>query len=291
MYRYIFWMISMVILFNACNQSNKSSSNGAFIQDPAGSSISADAFEVIYSLSLPTDNAGLFEETGTGFNPDFLIPLDRIPFYDTPGQMAMLTGALGVDLSYCKLFERVLESADTYKHIELLADKLDLPKEIFEKSSTDLEQYLSKPDSLTKLINQVYSDVDSYFKENNQGSLASLSLLGGWMEAMYIGVRIYQDNSILEMSDRILQQKYGLNSLIGLLANHQESLMVRRYMHRLNKLKKAYEQVEIKYPQEGFQMKQKERTFHATAAEINYRSETLEEICQVILQVRAEIIQ
>lgn len=291
MYRYIFWMISMVILLNACNQSNTGSSNGAFKPDPNGSVNSADAFEVIYSLSLPIDITGLFEKTGTGFNPEVLIPLDRIPFYDTPGQMAILTGALGVDLSYCKLFERVIESTDIYKHIELLADKLDLPKDIFEKSSTDLEEYLSKPDSLTKLINQVYSDVDSYFKENNQGSLASLSLLGGWMEAMYIGVRIYQDNSIIEMGDRILQQKYGLNSLIGLLANHQESLVVRRYMHPLNKLKKAYDQVEIKYPQEGFQMKQKERTFNAPAAEINYRSETLHEICQVILQVRTEIIQ
>lgn len=291
MYRYVFWMISMVILFNACNQSNNSSSNGVFNPDQTGSSISADAFEVIYALSLPMDIAGLFEETGTGFNPDLLLPLDRVPFYENPGQLALLMGALGVDLSYCKLFERVLESADTYKYIELLADKLDLPREIFEKSSADLEQYINKPDSLTKLIDQVYSDVDLYFKENDQSSLASLSLFGGWLEAMYIGVRIYQDKSILEMGDRILQQKYGLNSLTGLLANHQESLMVRRYMHPLNKLKKTYEQVEIKYAQEGFKMDQEEQAFHASVAEMIYEPETLENICQAILQLRAEIIQ
>ena len=97
----------MVILLNACNQSNNSSSNGVFNPDQAGSSISADAFEVIYCLSLPIDIATLFEETGTGFNPDLLLPLDRVPFYENPGQMALLIGALGVDLSYCKLFERI----------------------------------------------------------------------------------------------------------------------------------------------------------------------------------------
>lgn len=276
---------------NACKQSDTSTGTENFISDPSGTSISTDAFEVIYSLNLPTDIARLFEETGTGFNPDLLLPLDRIPFYENTDQMALLIGALGVDLSYCKLFERVLESADSYKHVELLADKLDLPREIFEKSSSDLEQYINKPDSLTELINQVYSDMDFYFKENDQESLASLSLFGGWLEALYIGVKIYQDKSILEMGDRILQQKYALNNLTGLLANYQESLMVRRYMHPLNKLKNAYEQVDIRYSQDGFKMDREERTIRASVSEIIYEPETLENICQIIIQLRAEIIQ
>ena len=189
------------------------------------------------------------------------------------------------------MFEMVLESAEYYKQIELFADKLDLPPEIFEKSSTDLEQYISRPDSLTELIDQVYSDVDRYFKESNQESLAFLSLLGGWLETMYIGVSIYQEHSILEMGDRILQQKYALNNLTGLLANYQESLLVRRYMHPINKLKKAYEDVEIRYSPEGFKMSKDDRTFRATVSEIKYEPETLENICQVITRVRAEIIQ
>jgi len=291
MFRFTFWMVSLLILMNACKQSDTSTGTGNFIPDSTGISISTDAFEVIYSLNLPTDIARLFEETGTGFNPDLLLPLDRIPFYENTDQMALLIGAMGVDLSYCKLFERVLESADSYKHVELLADKLDLPREIFEKSSSDLEQYINKPDSLTELINQVYSNMDFYFKENDQESLASLSLFGGWLEAMYIGVRIYQDKSILEMGDRILQQKYALNNLTGLLSNYQESLMVRRYMHPLNKLKNAYEQVDIRYSQDGFKMDREERTIRASVSEITYEPETLENICQIIIQLRAEIIQ
>lgn len=291
MYRTFFWMASLLIVFSACKRSDTPSSNENYYQDAAGSFITEEAFEVIYSLSLPTDIVGLLEETGTSFNPEFLIPLDRVMFYEEADQMALLMGALGVDLSYCKLYERIIESADTYKQIELLANKLGLPEEIFNKSSTDLELYINKPDSLTKLIDQVYRDVDSYFKENEQSSLASLSLLGGWLEAMYIGVRIYQDKSIIEMGDRILQQKYGLNSLIGLLANHQESLMVRSYVHSLKKLKDAFEKVEIKYSQEGFKMDQEERTFHASVAEMTYEPETLENICKIILQVRAGTIQ
>lgn len=291
MFKYAFWMVSLLILLNACNHPNSISNSGDVFTGSNEPSVKGDASEVIYSLYLPTDISRIFEETGTGFNPELLLPLDRILLYENPGQMALLMGALGVDLSYCKLFGRVIESAENYKYLELLADKLGLPNEIFEKSSADLEQFVSTPDSLTELINQVYKEVDTYFKENNQESLASLSLLGGWLEAMYIGVKIYREKTILEMGDRILQQKYALTSLVGLLGNYQESLMVRRYMHPLNKLKKAYEQVEIRYLPDSFQMDQEERMFHASVSEITCKPETLENICQMILQVRKDFIQ
>jgi len=250
-----------------------------------------DALDVIYSLTLPTDIIDIFEETGTGFSPEFTIPLNLISLYEDQGQMALLIGALGVDLSYCKLFERKAESSELYKNIELLAYNLDLPRDIFEKSSDELEWYVSKPDSLTELIDQIYSDVDAYFREQDQESLASLSLLGGWLEAMYIGVRIYQDNVVLDMGDRILQQKYALNSLAGLLSNYQESLVIRSYIHLLSKLKEAYDKVEIKYSREGFELDEQENSIHARVAEITYEPGTLEEICRLIIQIREGVIQ
>lgn len=291
MFRYALWLVSLLLLLNACNRPNSINNSENVFTGFDEPSAKVEASEVIYSLALPTDISQLFEDTGTGFNSELLIPLDKIPLYENPGMMALILGALGVDLSYCKLFDRVLESAECYNHIELLADNLKLPYNIFEKSSKDLEQFVSEPDSLTELINQVYRDMDTYYKSNNQESFASLSLLGGWLEAMYIGVKIYDEKVILEMGDRILQQKYALTSLVGLLGNYQESLVVRRYMHPLNKLKEAYEQVEIRYLQDGFQMDHEERMFTASVAHIDYEPETLEIICEIIMQIREKIIQ
>ncbi|MCK4989653.1 MAG: hypothetical protein KAS29_04170, partial [Bacteroidales bacterium] len=121
-------------------------------------------------------------------------------------------------------------------------------------------------------------------------SLASLSLLGGWLEAMYIGVKIFQEKEILEMGDRILQQKFALTSLSGLLSNYQESLVVRRYMHPLNSLRKTYDQVEIRYSRDGFIIEPDERVFRASVSEIICEPETLDQICQMVVQVRQEII-
>jgi len=291
MLKYSCWTLSLLLLVIACKRTGPSSVSNEFIQDSMYSSAAQNALEVIYALSLPIDITDIFEETGTGFSPEFTIPLNLISLYEDPDQMAILIGALGVDLSYCKLFERAVESSEYYKNIELLANNLKLPREIFEKSSDELEWYVNKPDSLTELIDQIYSDVNAYFRDQDQESLASLSLLGGWLEAMYIGVRIYKDKAILEMGDRILQQKYALNSLTGLLANHQESLLIRSYMHPLNKLKAAYDRVDIRYSSKGFEMDQQENSFHARITEINYEPETLEEICRLIIQIREEVIQ
>jgi hypothetical protein len=284
------WTASMFILMFACNRSGPPSAGNDFISDPEYDADAQQAIGVIYSMQLPTDIIEIFEKTGTGFNPDFTIPLKRISLYDYPGQMALLIGALGVDLSYCKLFERKEEAGEYYKNIELLANNLDLPREIFEKSSDELQWYLNNPDSITGLIDQIFTEVDNYFRDQNQESLAYLTLMGGWLETMYIGVRIYQDKSVLEMGERILQQKYALNSLSGLLANYQESLVIRKYMHPMNQLKEIFREVEIKYSKEGFKLDQQNKMFHSNSVEITYGHETLDEICSLILNMREQII-
>lgn len=278
----------MALFLCAC-RTTTTSEQSAFVPSGSGEGISA-AFDVIYALQLPTDIAALLEKTGTGYHPEFCIPLEWIPLYSDPGQMAMVIGALGVDLSYSKLFGMFSESAQCFQNIEILGDKLNLPQELFRRGTDELEKYVEDPDSLTVLIEDVYRDVDSHFKESGQESMASLSLLGGWLEAMYFGVMIYRENGVLEMGDRILQQKFALNSLSGLLSNYQESLMVRRFIHPLDKIKSEYAKVEIRYAPEGFRIDSEDKLLHATVSEINYEPEVLDEICRLILQVREDFI-
>lgn len=290
MFRYVFGAIFMSLLMYACNPTGSQSGENEFISDPDYSSASAPGAEIVYALKIPTDIVGFFEETGTGFDPDITIPLEKIPLYDNPEHVAILLGVLGVDLSYCTLFERITESAEYYRHIELLADKLDLPREIFEESPGQQRSNLENHDSLKQQIFKIYTEMDNHFQESGQLSLASLSILGDWLETMYIGVVIFKDKSVLEMGERILQQKFSLNSLSGIMANQQESLLVRRYMHTLNKLKIVYDKVDIRYETESFEMDDNNQTFHANVAEITYEPESLEEICKLILQLREDIL-
>ena len=290
MSRHFLGAIIVSFAMYACNPTGSQSGENEFVTDSDYSSVFRPSAEIVYALKIPTDIVSFFEETGTGFDPELTIPLEKIPLYDNPEHIAILLGVLGVDLSYCTLFERIPESAEYYRHIELLADKLDLPREIFEESPGQQRSNLEHPDSLKLQIYEIYTAMDNHFQESGQLSLASLSLLGGWLETMYIGVIIYKDKTVLEMGDRILQQKFSLNSLSGIMANQQESLMVRRYMHTVNKLKDVYDKVDIRYEPEGFQMDDNEQAFHAKVAEINYEPESLEEICKIVMQLRQDIL-
>jgi hypothetical protein len=290
MLRFLFQGFILSLILYGCNSQNSQSGETDFIPQADQPPSLHEEDEIIYSLNIPTDIVSFFEETGAGFDPLVTCPLERIPMYQNPEHLAILLGMLGVDLSYCTLFERAPESTDYYMHIEMLADKLELPEHILDTSPLHQESNLDNVDSLRFLIDQIYTEMDAHFKKNGQSSMASLSLLGGWVETMYIGVAIYKDKGILEMGDRILQQKYSLNSLSGFLASDQESLMIRRYMHSVEKLKEVYNEVDIRYEAEGFEMDSSELTFRARVAEINYEPETLEKICRMIVQLREDIL-
>ena len=281
----------LMVLLCACDHSGRRESAPEIFTINRESEVAGEAYEVIYSLYLPTDNSRLFEGTGANFIPEILIPTEKIPLYEDPEQIAQLLGALGVDMSYCRLFERLPEAAGFYFQIEMLADKLGLPDEMFEKYSGNLEDYFSDPDSLTGLINGVYSDTDRYFRESDRESLASLSLMGGWIETMFIAVNIYRKRAIIDMGNRILQQKYALNSLVGLLGNFQESLTIRRNIHLLNELRGLYDQMEILYEPQGFQINPEEKKFHASVSGIICAPGTLDSICETVMRIRDEIIR
>ncbi len=172
---------------------------------------SAEVKEIIYSMYLPTDMAELFDKAGSNFNPELPAPVNTLPLYTDTEQMAVLLGILGVDLSYMKILDQKTMAAEYYSSIKILSGKLEIPDAIFKKSSKILEQNINNQDSLASVIESVYADTDQFFRKNGDDNLASLSLLGGWVEAMYIGVSIYEGeegNRTMAHTTEIYTQQY-----------------------------------------------------------------------------------
>ncbi|PID91672.1 MAG: hypothetical protein CSA96_06935 [Bacteroidetes bacterium] len=283
-----YWIAALFLTVLSCRHAGNSEQED-YIPETDRSK-TREAIDVIYAMNLPTDVVSLFEKTGTGFNAALLIHSENVAVYEAPEQMALLLGALGVDLSYCKLYGQAEHAAGLYRHIEMLAERLQIPEDVFTRTRNDIEAIIEKPDSMTSMITEIYSSADAHFKSVGQEALASLSLLGGWLEAMYIGVNIYQDKKILEVGDRILHQKYALTSLLGLLNNYQESLFIRQYVHDLEKLRSLFNEVEILYASDNFDMEAGENSFRAQNAVLRYSPETLAEICSSVLGLRNKIM-
>jgi hypothetical protein len=279
----------LLSLLISCNSTPKKQSSDDHFVTSESTGVEAEVQEIIYALCLPTDISQLFDKTGTNFNPELLIPLNTIPGYEDPEQISLAIGALGVDLSYCKIFQQSAPTAEYYEAVEQLSGKLKIPASIFESSSKKLDLYFENQDSLTIIINNIYADVNSHFQKNGHEELASISLFGGWIEAMFIAANIYDNENHLEMGDRILHQKFALNDIISLLSNHQESLRIRGYVLLLNKLKDSYDGVDIMYHKEGFDIDTTQKKLQTTGAELSYDEETLDEICLLVRQIHSEV--
>lgn len=248
--------------------------------------------EIIYSMYLPTDLADVLDETGTNYDAEVPASIENYTLYKSEEQIAVMLGIYGVDMMYMKLLGQIPSAASYFQVIKNLAGKTDIPNRIFEGSIARLEDNFSSQDSIAAIITDIYAQTNAYFNKNGKKNLSSLSLLGGWIETMYIGVSMLQkDQYNTVMAEKILQQKYSLNTIYTMMRNHQGSLVARKYLLLIKKLRQEFDKVEIKYPKDGFNVDTSNRKIQSGKAEITYSEDTLKKITTLITLIRNEIIK
>lgn len=285
------FMILFLLITFSCKEQSQQTHEEHFRVEKEIHSTHSEAGEVLYSMLLPTDITTVFNRTGTNYDPTIPAPVKDITLYNEQEQIAVMLGIYGVDITYMKILEQTLPAAQYYRAIETLSGKAGIPQKIFEESARQLEKHFNNEDSLASVIDDIYRKTDRFFRESGKENLAALSLAGGWVEAMYIGTRIFESDSGNHlMAEQLLQQKFSLNSIYTLLSNHQESLAVKEYLLMLKKIRKVYDQVEIMYQKEGFSVDTTRKKIQSYSARIRYDEKTLNELLRVIPLVRDELI-
>lgn len=201
---------------------------------------------VFYDIYSPVEMSSLFAKTGTKYDLSILNPVENSDNYLTSPKIASNLGVYGVDFSYNKMFNQTQQSVKYLACIQQLSEKLGIPQDAFSFTESRIEDKINDKDSLFIIAGKAYDSIDIYLKKNNRKSAASLIVMGGWVEALYIATNITNDLSA-EMMGRIAEQKYSLNSLIVLLSNNQDDLTVAKYLILLKKLNKTFSQFEILY--------------------------------------------
>lgn len=279
-----------ILLLTACNPRSESVSET--FKPSETTSGNKEILEVIYSMYLPTDMAMIFQRSGTNYDPGIPAPADNSTLYHDLEQIAVMLGIYGVDITYMKMLDQQAPAAAYLNTMRNLAGKTGLPASVFEQATGRIKSAFEGDEPLAAAIEEVYRDTDRYFRTRGNDNLAALALLGGWVEAMYIGATIY-DNSAgnTDLAEKLLQQKFSLNSLYTILSNYQESLTVKSYLLMLKKLRKIYESVEIRYQKEGFSVDTTQKVLRGYSAEIRYDAQVLQEITGMIDLIRAELIR
>lgn len=245
-------LISSTTVFFSCKQGNKGTSGGVAIDS---SELEQDIFEdigtakqIFYSLPSPLESAMLIKSSGATFEEKLLNPVNNASNYTTNKGMALNLGIYTTDLSYASLFDQAQTTLTYMDAAKKMADGLGI-LEAIDKSTIDrLEENINNRDVILDIISETFMSSTSYLKENDRQALASIVLVGGWIEGLYIATQLVGDKPVKDnkMVDKVVDQKLSLDMVMKLLDNNKDNADVANIITEMTDLKTTYDKIIIK---------------------------------------------
>jgi hypothetical protein len=204
-----------------------------------------EGLPIFYNMYLSVELSSLFESAGAVFTPELMNNPDKTSEYLTSSQQAVNLGVYAVDLSYARVFDQVETASKYFNAMQQLSKDLGIPSDYFENTAKRFERNFTNKDSLITLANEVYYTTEDYLKANERYTTAAIIIMGGWVEAITIAVNVAIESRDPDIIERLIDQKYSLNNLIIMLSEHKDNEVVAGYISRLNKLKKAFNEIDV----------------------------------------------
>lgn len=250
--------------------------------------------KIFYNVPSPIEMSSVIQRSGAQFKSDVLCSYKNFDKYTSMTKQALMLGVYGSDLSYVRLFEQIQLAINYLSSIKKLCDLIEIPEDQGSRYIQRMEKNINNKDSLLQIISETYAAADSYLKDNNRGNTATLVILGGWIESLYIATQIsdYANPSNKEIVDRIAEQKYSLNNMIELIKAYPEDKDLQLFLPMLEELKTVYENVNIEYVKGNVVTDQnKKMTTIYSVAKVDFSKETYNKIKTLAKQIRTNIVK
>ncbi len=173
--------------------------------------------KIFYQIPSPVEMVSLIKESGSMYDYSVLNDVHNRSDYTTAKSKAINLGIYGADLSYTSVFNQNQESIIYLSAAKQLADELGVSGAFSDETMERIEANLEDRDSLMHIITETFYELDAYLKENDRGSISAQVITGGWIEGLYLAsVMVESGDEGASLKDRLVDQKYSLNDLIGL---------------------------------------------------------------------------
>ena len=206
------------------------------------------AKKIFYSLPSPLETAMLIKTAGATYNERLLNPLSNVSNYTTNKSMALNLGIYTTDLSFASLFDQTQTAIDYMQAAKKMADGLGILDAINSNTIQRLEENINNRDVIMDIISETFMASSSFLKENDRTAVASIVLVGGWVEGLYIATSLvnpdnYKNSKLVE---RIVDQKLSFDIVLKLLDENKDNPDVASLIAEMNELKKSFDKIEIK---------------------------------------------
>jgi hypothetical protein len=289
-------IVSAVLLFGGCKGGNRNASNEVAI-DTTG--LEQDIFEdisnakqIFYSLPSPLESALLIKSAGASYSESFLNPLNNVTKYTTDKAMALNLGVYITDLSYASLFD---QAQATIKYMEVskkMADGLGITDAIDKQTMDRLEENINNRDVILDIISETFMSSTAFLSENDRQPLATVSLVGGWIEGLYLATQLVGNNSIEnnKIVDRVVDQKLSLDMVIKLMDSNKDNPDIKDITPYINELKAVYDKISIQTTKIEPVVDEKSNvTTLKSSSSSNINKEIFNELKETVKKVRTNI--
>jgi hypothetical protein len=239
------------LMLTACNQGTKKEASGEYQAtgaiDPETQEQLNTAKRVFYSLPSPLETAMLIKNAGAVYNEELLNPTANTSKYITSRSKALNLGIYSTDLSYASLFDQTQATLDYIAAAKEMADGLNILNAISEETIETLENNINNREMIIDIISETLMNSSSFLKENGLEATASVILVGGWMEGLYIATNLVNENELKgnKLVERIVDQKLSLDIMISLLEQSADDADAQAVLEDVKVLKVIFDKVTI----------------------------------------------
>jgi hypothetical protein len=207
----------------------------------------SSAKQIFYSLPSPLETAMLIKSAGATYNEEVLNPIENTSNYTTNKSMALNLGIYTTDLSFASLFDQTQTSIRYMNAAKEMADGLGILDAIDNNTIERLEENINNRDVIMDIISETFMNSSSFLTENERPALASIVLVGGWVEGLYIATNMVGDAPIEgnKLVERIVDQKLSFDIVLKLLEDNKDNTDVESIMTDINDLKSTFDKITI----------------------------------------------
>lgn len=206
-----------------------------------------EAKKIFNALPSPLESAMLIKSAGAEFDHELLNPTDAVSSYSTNKAMALNLGIYTCDLSFCSLYDQTQLVIDYMNAAKKLADGLGILDAINEETINRLEESVNNRDVILDIVSETFMNTNAYLEDNEQPAIASIVLVGGWLEGLYIATQLVdaKDFDASKLVGRIIDQKLSVDIMLRLLNENNTHPAIPEIVEEMNKVKAVFDKFTI----------------------------------------------
>jgi len=181
---------------------------------------------LVINIPSPFEMITLSVKSGIPYKDGLVNSSSNESKYITSTKRGINYGLYIVDLAYLSNYEHFSEVKNYFKTTQELAQNLGFAESFDRIVGPRVEKNIDKKDTVNKVIDLVYIEMDKYLRSNDRLLTATQILVGSWIESQYIAVSLVKDatknNNNKILFEKLQEQSFTSSKLVELLKEYEK---------------------------------------------------------------------